>query len=70
MKVFKIKYCSYSVITGLPGKYFEYYVSLVSLLTILSYYDQLQETEVSSTMSPYMQIEENEIEKILQKCSK
>lgn len=67
MKVFKIKYCSYSVITGLPGKYFEYYVSLVSLL---SYQDQLQETEVSSTMSPYMQIEENEIEKILQKCSK
>lgn len=67
MKVFKIKYCSYSVITGLPGKYFEYYVSLVSLL---SYYDQLQETEVSSTMSPYMQIEENEFEEILQKCSK
>lgn len=67
MKVFKIKYCSYSVITGLPGKYFEYYVSLVSLL---SYQDQLQETEVSSTMSPYMQIEENEFEEILQKCSK
>lgn len=67
MKVFKIKYCSYSVITGLPGNYFEYYVSLVSLL---SYQDQLQETEVSSTMSPYMQIEENEFEEILQKCSK
>lgn len=67
MKVFKIKYCSYSVITGLPGKYFEYYVSLVSLL---SYQDQLQETEVSSTMSPYMQTEENEFEEILQKCSK